>query len=71
MLLAMITSQSVQTLHAIRIDNIIMSENLVIMPIKTMLKQTTQQYRKFFNKFEEAGWWSCSLCCKNSGMLTW
>ena len=40
MLLAMTTAQRAQTLHAISIDNIIMSENMEIIAIKTMLKQT-------------------------------
>ena len=47
MLLAMTTAQRAQTLHAIYIDDIVISDNLVMIPIKTLLKQSTQHKRKF------------------------
>ena len=56
MLLALSSSQRVQTLRAITIDNINFYHNMIHIPIYSLLKTTTAKRRKFslhLNAFEE------------------
>ena len=47
MLLALASSQRAQTLHAINVKDVIFYDNLVEIPIFSLLKQTTARNRKF------------------------
>ena len=47
MLIALISAQRAQTLHKLRIDNIVFGNDLVVIPIDDLLKNTTPKNRRF------------------------
>ena len=47
MLLALTTAQRVQTLHSLNLEDIEFRDDLVVIPIKDVLKQTSVRNRKF------------------------
>ena len=47
MLLALTTAQRVQTLHSLNLEDIEIRQDLVVIPIKDVLKQTSARNRKF------------------------
>lgn len=47
MLMALATKQRAQTLHAVEIDNIRNSDNLMVIPIRKLLKHTSRRNQKF------------------------
>ena len=61
MLLALATAQRAQTLHSIRIDDIVYGKDLVIIPITGMLKHSTPRNRKLSLHLRE--YKTCAAIC--------